>query len=70
MNTAKIQDVYGTTIEIQESCSGYFRLDLTGESFPQAKHDVTGEDIPTCLSLKENEARILQACLNSYFEEG
>lgn len=66
---AKIRDIYGAEIEIQESCSGYFRLDFKGKSFPQRKHDTTGEDIPTCVSLNENNARILQAILNEFFED-
>jgi len=69
MITAKVNDIYGTEIKISESCSGYFRLDLKGESFPQRKHSKTGEDVPNCVSLNENTARVLQAALNSYFEE-
>lgn len=69
MITATIKDIYGSTVKISESCSGYFRLDLTGEDFPQLKHSVTGEDVPTCLAFNENTARVLQSALNSYFEE-
>ena len=67
---AKIKDIYGTEVKVSESCSGYFRLDmLPCEFFPQLKHSVTGEDIPTCLSFNENNARMLLCLLKEYFEE-
>lgn len=66
---AEIKDIYGTEIVISESRSGYFRLDLKGESFPSERDSVTGKDIPTCIALNENSAKILQSYLNIYFEE-
>lgn len=68
MIEAKLKDVYGTQVEISESGSGYFRMDFEGESFPKEK-DNLGIEIPSCVSFTENQARVLQACLNSYFEE-
>lgn len=69
MIKADFKDIYGSQIEVYESSSGYFRLDFKGESFPPKKDDVSGQDIPVCISLKEDEARVLQSCLNSYFKD-
>lgn len=68
MIRVKMSDIYGTEVAISESNSGYFRIDLKGESFPQQKHSVTGEDIPTCISFNENQARAIQSAINSYFD--
>ena len=65
--TAKIKDIYGTIVTIQESGSGYFRLDFKGESFPEKEHN--GSTIPCCVSFTENNARVLQSALNEYFEQ-
>ena len=69
MIEAKIKDIYGTIIHIQESRSGYFRLDFEGKSFAKKSHPITGEDVPICISLDDNSARVLQSALNSYFEQ-
>ncbi len=68
MISGKLKDIYGTKIEISESRGGYFRIDFEGESFKK-KDDELGNQIPICISLNENQARMLQCCLNSYFEE-
>lgn len=68
MIEAKLKDVYGTQVEISESSSGYFRMDFEWEGFQKEK-DNLGNEIPSCVSLTVNQARVLQACLNSYFEE-
>lgn len=65
---AKFVDIYGTRVDIQESRSGFFRIDLEGDAFPP-QSDSLGNAIPYCISLRENEARVLQACLNDYFEK-
>lgn len=67
MMQVKMKDIYGTQIEIRESGSGYLRLDFEGEQFVK-KDDGLGNKIPCCISLNENKARVLQACLNEYFE--
>lgn len=64
----KMKDIYGTQLEISESGSGYFRLDFKGEQFIE-KDDKLGNKIPCCVSLSEDKARVLQACLNEYFED-
>jgi hypothetical protein len=67
MIEAKFKDIYGTQIEIQESCSGYFRMDFKGKQFLEPEDKVSGHKIPCCVSLTENQARVLLSCLNSYF---
>jgi hypothetical protein len=64
----KMMDIYGTKIHINESRSGYFRIDFKGEQFIE-KDDGLGNKIPCCISLSKDEARILQSALNIYFEE-
>tara|TARA_Y100000780_G_scaffold214108_1_gene215478 strand:+ start:22155 stop:22373 length:219 start_codon:yes stop_codon:yes gene_type:complete len=68
MISGKLKDIYGTEIEISESRSGYFRMDFKGDSLKK-KDDGLGNEIPICISLNENQARMLQCCINSYFEE-
>ena len=68
MMQVKMKDIYGTQIEISESRSGYFRIDIKGDQFIE-KDDNLGNKIPCCISLHEDKARVLQACLNEYFEE-
>lgn len=68
MIQVKMTDIYGTTVEIQESGSGYFRLDFHGETFIQ-EDDGLGNKIPCCISLDEKKARVLLAALEEYFEE-
>ena len=69
MITATIEDIYGTTIKIAESRSGYFRLDFEGNDFIAKKHTAIPDmDVPVCISLDINEARVLQCALNSYFK--
>jgi hypothetical protein len=65
---AKIKDIYGTEIEIQESRSGYFRMDFKGEQFTELD-DKLGNKITCCISLNESKARVLMAALEEYFEE-
>ena len=67
MIIAKFKDIYGTEIAIQESRSGYFRLDFKGDSFLEKEH--LGEKAPCCVSLDEKTARVLLCCLQSYFDE-
>jgi hypothetical protein len=64
----KMKDIYGTTIVIQESRSGYFRIDLSGEWFPEKIDPVSGKNLPNCISLNEDKARVLLSALNEYFE--
>ncbi len=68
MIRVEMNDIYGTSIKIQESGSGYFRLDFSGKGFGGEKDNMNNE-IPSCVSLNENMARALQSSLNSYFEE-
>ena len=64
----KMNDIYGTQVEIQESCSGYFRMDFKGEQFVE-KDDGLGNTIPCCVSLDEKKARVLLSALEEYFED-
>jgi len=64
----KMKDIYGTGITIQESGSGFFRLDFKGEQFLE-KDDKLGNKIPCCISLDEKKARVLLSALEEYFEE-
>jgi hypothetical protein len=64
----KMKDIYGTEVEIQESCSGYFRMDFKGRSFHE-EDDGLGNKIPCCVSFDVDKARVIQAALNEYFEE-
>ena len=68
MIEAKFKDIYGTQIKTAMSVSGYFRMDLEGKNFPP-EDDGLGNKIGQCLSLDMNEARVLLACLNSYFKD-
>lgn len=68
MTRVIMKDIYGTEIDISESVSGHFRLDFKGDSFPQKTHSVTGEDIPTCVSIPFEKAKILSAVLSEYLE--
>jgi hypothetical protein len=69
MIRATFKDIYNTEISVQESGSGYFRLDFVGEEFKPKLDKVSGHEITKCISLSGNEARVLQSCLNSYFDE-
>ncbi len=64
----KMKDIYGTTVEIQESRSGYFRMDFKGKHFIE-EEDGLGNKIPCCVSFDVDKARVLQAALNEYFGE-
>lgn len=67
MITAKFKDIYGTEIKVQQSRSGFFRLDFKGDTFLEKEH--LGEKVPCCISLDENTARVLLCCLQSLFDE-
>jgi len=64
----KMKDIYGTEVEIQESVSGYFRMDFTGKQFLE-EDDGLGNTIPCCVSFDIDKARVFQAALNEFFEE-
>ncbi len=65
----KMKDIYGTEVEIQESRSGYFRMDFSGEWFPGRVDPVTNGTINACVSFDVDKARVIQAALNEYFDE-
>lgn len=69
MTEVKMLDIYQSKVEVSRSASGFFRMDFSGESFPQRTHPKTGEDIPTCISLPYSKAKILYAVLAEYIEE-
>lgn len=64
----KMKDIYGTEVTIQESRSGYFRMDFEGKWFPKDKDD-QGREIPRCVSFDMDKARVFMAALNDYFAE-
>lgn len=67
---ATVNDIYGTEVTLQNSRSGYIRFDFKNEeSFPERKHERTGETVPNCLSFNFREAKVLHATLSALLED-
>lgn len=66
--SVEFKDIYKSKITVGLSRSNYVRIDMEGEGFPE-KLDKMGNDIPYCISMTENQARILVSALNEALEE-
>ena len=64
----KFTDIYGTEVNLSISNSGYIRIDVEGEDWQKRKHPTTGEKIPNCISMTENQASILVNGINDLLE--
>lgn len=67
--SVKFKDIYRTEIDVGISGSGYIRIDMKGEGFPLNIDKVSGSNIPYCISMTENQARILIAAISELIEE-
>ena len=54
MMQVKMKDIYGTQVSIQESGSGYFRLDFEGKDFPK-DDDGLGNKIEKCFTCRSRK---------------
>ena len=55
----KFKDIYGTELELFISPSSYIRINIEGADWVKKKHPKTGEEITNCISMNENQARIM-----------
>lgn len=62
-----LTDIYGTKIKLQISNSGYVRLDFEGDSFKNT-HPITGDNIPSCVSMTIPQANILLNALQDLID--
>ena len=60
----EINDIYGTKITVNNSRSGYYRLDFNTDDWPEYIHEKTQDVIPYCISMTYEQANLLNEALS------